>query len=97
MIKENRKEYPVYSGLIKYFPDAILDVSNVSFKGNRQHHNDKPLHWDRDKSSDHLDAAMRHLIDYSNGAEFDSDGTRHLSKVAWRILAQLQIDLEGDK
>jgi len=37
---------------------------------------------------------MRHLVDYANGEEFDTDGTRHVSKVAWRALAFLEKELE---
>jgi hypothetical protein len=42
------------------------------------------------KSSDELDALMRHLIDYSTGVEIDDDGIRHLAKVAWRAMAMLE-------
>lgn len=86
-----RKEYPVYSGLIMYFPDACLELSRVSLMGNLQHHPDKPLHWDRSKSSDHLDALLRHLI---QAGQIDDDGIRHSAKVAWRALANLQTEIE---
>lgn len=87
----SRKTRPVYSGVLKYFPDAILEVARTSFAGNKQHHPDKPLHWDRNKSDDHLDALARHLIDVG---KIDDDGIRHSAKVAWRALANLQIELE---
>lgn len=93
-MKTERKKMPVYSGVIKYFPDALLEVSKCSYNGQQQHNPDKPLFWDRSKSGDELDAMMRHLIDYSKGIEFDDDGVKHLSKVAWRALARLQKDLE---
>ena len=63
MVKQERKQMPVYSGVLKYFPDAIREVAKVSWVGNQQHHPDKPLHWDRAKSSDELDALARHLIE----------------------------------
>lgn len=44
-----RKEHPVFSGVIKYFPDAIMMLANVSWRGNEQHHPGTPLHWDRTK------------------------------------------------
>lgn len=87
----SRKSKPVYSGVLKYFPDAILEVARTSLAGNKQHHPDKPLHWDRNKSDDHLDALARHLID---AGQIDDDGIRHSAKVAWRALANLQIELE---
>lgn len=79
-----RKNIPIYSGLIKYFPNALAAVAAVSKKGNDQHHPDKPLHWDKPKSNDHLDAMLRHVID----EDWD--------KVAWRALAHLQIHLEQE-
>ena len=92
----SRKTKPVFSGVLKYFPDAIMEVARCSWAGNQQHHPDKPLHWDREKSNDHLDALARHLIDHST-SPIDEDGVLHLSKVCWRALAALQIYLENDK
>ncbi len=87
---------PVYTGVVKYFPDALKYVSMVSQAGNDQHHPDKPLHWDKNKSNDNEDALMRHLIDHSHHIT-DDDGFLHLGKVAWRALAALQIHLENEK
>jgi hypothetical protein len=89
-----RKKRPVYTGVIKYFPDALMEVSRVSVAGNEQHHPDKPLHWDRDKSTDDYDALARHLID---AGKIDCDGIRHTAKVAWRALACLQKELENER
>lgn len=86
-----RKTKPVFSGVLKYFPDAILEVARASWAGNEQHHPGKPLHWDKNASPDHLDALTRHLIE---AGEIDDDGIRHSAKVAWRALANLQIEIE---
>ena len=51
--------------------------------------------WARDKSIDHLEAAMRHEMD-ARFSPLDTDGLRHRAKTAWRILAQLQTDCELD-
>lgn len=87
----NRKQMPVFSGVLKYFPDAIREVAKTSWIGNQQHHPNKPLHWDRSKSGDELDALSRHLME---AGEIDTDGVRHSAKVCWRALANLQKELE---
>lgn len=89
-----RKATPIYSGVIRYFPDALVAVAEVSRIGNEQHHPGEPLHWDRLKSTDELDALARHLVD---AGKFDSDGARHSAKVAWRALANLQKEIEGSR
>ena len=94
--KEERKKTPVYSGVLKYFPDALKEVSKCSQAGNDQHHAEKHLHWDKEKSNDNEDALVRHLIDHSK-EPLDDDGVLHLAKVAWRSLAALQIYLESSK
>lgn len=94
MDAKERKERPVFTGVLKYFPDAIMEVAKVSLAGNQQHHPDKPLHWDRAKSTDELDALSRHLID---AGKIDDDGQLHSAKVAWRALANLQKELEDRK
>lgn len=89
----SRKEHPIYSGLIRYFPKALMEVSHVSFVGNEQHHPGESLHWDRSKSTDDLDALARHLIE---AGTVDTDGLRHTAKVAWRALAALEKELENN-
>lgn len=91
---EDRKNTPVFSGVLNYFPDAIKEIARVSLAGNEQHHPGTPLHWDRDKSTDELDALSRHLID---AGTLDSDGIRHSAKVAWRALANLQKEIENER
>lgn len=88
-----RKEYPMYRGLLSVFPKSLSYVSYVSNKGNDQHHPNTPIHWDRNKSNDHLDALVRHLTDHSVNP-IDDDELLHLGKVAWRALAMLEIYLE---
>jgi hypothetical protein len=89
-----RKATPVFSGVLKYFPNALKEVAKCSQAGNDQHHPDKPLHWDMDKSKDEYDALTRHLIDHTINP-IDDDGTLHLAKVAWRALAGLERYLTG--
>lgn len=95
--KNPRKNYPVFSGVFKYFPDALLEVAKVSYAGSQQHNPDQPLRWDRTKSTDEEDALTRHLLDIAKGNFFDTDGQRHSAKVAWRALANLQKEIENDR
>jgi hypothetical protein len=93
--KQQRKNTPIYRGVIKYFPDAMAEVAKVSFIANEQHNKGEPMHWAKDKSKDEYDAMMRHLADVANGEEIDDDGLLHRGKIAWRALAGLQRYLEG--
>jgi hypothetical protein len=88
-----RKAIPIYSGCLRYFPDALAAVADLSRVGNEQHNPGEPLHWAREKSTDELDAATRHLIDAGTR---DGDGVRHSAKLAWRALANLQKEIERD-
>lgn len=91
--KGARKDSPVMSGVLDYFPLAVAEVARVSKAGNDQHNPGKPLHWARGKSSDHADCIVRHLIERGT---IDTDGMRHSAKVAWRALALLQEELEAE-
>lgn len=86
-----RKELPVYSGFVAYFPLAMAAVAELSRLGNEQHNPGKPLHWDRSKSGDEKDALMRHLL---QAGTKDTDGVWHDTKVAWRAMGNLQKLLE---
>lgn len=88
---DERKQRPVYSGLLKYFPDACMAVANCSFVANEQHNPGEPMHWNRAKSADEHDALVRHLME---AGAIDSDGIRHSTKVVWRALAALQKEIE---
>ena len=90
---EERKALPLASGVLDYFPDALLVVAEVSRVGNEQHHPGQPLHWDKSKSTDEADALLRHLLDRGT---YDTDGLRHSGKVAWRALALLQRELDAE-
>ena len=90
---QKRKQIPVFSGFIAYFPNAIKAVAHLSWVGNDQHNPGTELHWDRSKSGDELDALGRHLID-SVIDPVDDDEILHETKVAWRAMANLEKLLE---
>ena len=79
----DRKKYPLYRGLMQYFPDALALVAHHSFVGNEQHHPGEDLWWDRNKSDDHLDAQQRHILE-----------ERWVDN-AWRALAHLQVQADA--
>jgi hypothetical protein len=89
-----RKLYPIATGVVDYFPDALIAIAGVSKIGNDQHNPGKPLFWDRTKSQDEADALMRHFVERGT---LDTDGVRHSAKVAWRALALLQKEIERDR
>lgn len=91
---QERKNVPIASGVLDYFPDALAEVARVSKIGNDQHNPGQPLHWAKEKSTDEADALVRHLLERGTR---DSDGTRHTAKVAWRALALLQRELDAEK
>jgi hypothetical protein len=78
-----RKEYPVYSGFLQYFPSAIAEIAHHSYKGNLKHNPGQPLHHDRAKSDDEPDALCRHLME------------EDLVGMAWRAMSHLQKYLES--
>lgn len=86
-----RKQFPISSGVLDYFPNAIALIAHVSFMGNEQHNPGEPLHWAREKSMDQEDTLLRHHMDRGT---FDSDGMLHSAKRAWRALAALELEAE---
>lgn len=91
---KQRKDVPIATGVLDYFPDALAAIAECSKKGNDQHNPGKPLHWDRGKSTDESDALIRHFLERGT---IDTDGIRHSAKVAWRALALLQKEIEQEK
>lgn len=89
---KERKNTPITTGVLDYFPLAIAEIARLSRAGNEQHNPGEPLHWAREKSTDHADCIARHLIE--RGTK-DVDGQRHSAKLAWRALALLQTELEA--
>lgn len=101
-----RKSLPMYTFLTQYFPDAIIELVKVSVAGNVQHNPGQPMHWARGKSTDQMETAVRHIFDHGMGNTYDdeppevlacigNDGTMHLAKAAWRLLAEIQLICEA--
>jgi hypothetical protein len=90
---KERKGAPVTTGVLDYFPLALIEVAKCSKAGNDQHNPGQPLHWAKEKSTDHADCLVRHLMERGT---IDTDGIRHSAKVAWRALANLQMEMENE-
>ena len=94
-----RKGIPMAAGCLYYFPDALAEVARLSRLGNDKHNPGQPLHWSRQKSSDHADCIMRHLADAGPAPHVGMDNTHaepvlHAVEVAWRALALAQLAIE---
>jgi hypothetical protein len=89
-----RKASPICTGVLDYFPLALAEVAKLSVIANDKHNPGEPLHWSKDKSSDHADCLLRHLADRGTPDE-DMGNLSHSVHVAWRALALLQIELEA--
>lgn len=87
-----RKKYPIVTGVLDYFPRTIAALARCSYEGNKQHNPGQPLHWDRSKSTDDLDALGRHLLDRQK-----MDGPApEMVKVVWRAMAACEKMLEKE-
>lgn len=93
-----RKEIPMFSGCIKYFPAALAGIAKISKAGNDKHNPGQELHHDRSKSLDHPDCVVRHLTDVADLIAKLERGENtnpeqilaEVSALAWRALAYSQ-------
>jgi len=89
---KERKNVPLVTGVLDYFPAALAAVARLSKFGNDKHNPGEDLHWARSKSNDHADCIARHLVD--RGVIDPETGMSHTVEVAWRALALLQLEEE---
>lgn len=92
----DRKNYPLLRGCLRYFPAALAGVAKISKQGNDKHNPGEEMHHARGKSPDHGDCIVRHLIDTEDLlaalSRSDDKVTRQqildeVSQMAWRALA----------
>lgn len=96
---QERKNYPIMTGVVNYFPAALAGISNVSKSGNDKHNPGQPLHHARSKSMDHGDCILRHLIDtedllarFNRGEQVTTNEIlTEANQMAWRALAYVQM------
>lgn len=91
---KERKDYPLFRGLLRYFPAALAGVARISKIGNDKHNPGEEMHHARGKSMDHADCIIRHLMDlgedFGQGVGRDENGVPQVFYVAWRALALAQ-------
>jgi hypothetical protein len=101
---EARKGYPLLSGCLKYFAAALAGVARTSKQGNDKHNPGQPIHHARNKSSDHGDCIIRHLMDVEDMIAANNRATEagkelpfskqqlldEASSLSWRALAYSQ-------
>lgn len=90
----DRALYPVFTGLLKYFPNACAEVAKVSRTCNEQHNPGEPIHWDPSKSIGDGNQALRHFM---QAGTRDKDGERHSAKAAWRMLEFLEREILAER
>lgn len=88
-----RKNIPIGTGVLDYFPKALAAIAMLSKAGNDQHNPGQPLHWAKEKSTDHPDCIIRHFMD--RGKIDPVSGYLHDVGLAWRALANLELVLEA--
>lgn len=87
-----RNEIPLCEGCLDYFPKALAEIAKFSKFGNDKHNPGEPLHWSREKSTDHHNKIAKHLLD--RGTLDPESGFLHDVALAWRALANLEVTLE---
>jgi hypothetical protein len=87
-----RKRTPILSGCLAYFPAALAGVARLSHAGNEKHNPGEPIHHARDKSPDHGDALLRHLLDLQDAIAAGEQAVALIEadSIAWRALALSQ-------
>lgn len=91
-----RKNYPLFRGCLRYFPAALAGLSKTSKLGNDKHNPGQYMHHARGKSVDHGDCILRHLIDVEDliaalnrgdSKVTPEDVLNEVNQMAWRALA----------
>jgi hypothetical protein len=89
---KERKATPIGTGVLDYFPRAMVALARLSKVGNDKHNPGEAMRWAKEKSTDHPDCIIRHFID--RGKIDPDSGELHDVGLAWRALASLEMTLE---
>jgi len=92
---KNRKNIPLKSGCIDYFPAALCGVAMVSKFGNDKHNPPgTPLTHNRDVSGDEAESVARHLAEL-DGLDPES-GLPSSWHALWRLASYVQKQAENN-
>lgn len=92
----DRKNYPLFRGLLRYFPAALAGVARTSKLGNDKHNPGEEMHHARSKSADQGDCILRHLVDVEDllaalnrgdSKVTKEDVLNEINQMTWRALA----------
>lgn len=92
----DRKNYPLFRGCLRYFPAALAGIARTSRLGNDKHNPGEDMHHARGKSADQGDCILRHLVDVEDMLASISRGDmkftnqdvlNEVNQMAWRALA----------
>lgn len=87
---------PIYQGFIKYFPNAIEAVANVSRFGYEKYGTWGGWRDVENGINRYMDAKCRHMISEAKGEECAEDSKiLHAAHEAWGAMAKLELLLEA--
>lgn len=100
---EERKLYPLFTGVMRFFPAAVAAVARHIKRGADKHCNGRVV-WRRGTSDDHEDCILRHLMDladkrremqgevgYARMQQLYAEACEEAAAIAWRALALCQV------
>lgn len=87
-----RKQVPLWTFLSTYFPKTFVAMTQLSYAANEKHNPGQSMHWAREKSADHKDCILRHLLDEER---VDPEtGQPEAVAAAWRACANAELVIE---
>jgi hypothetical protein len=105
--KFDEGKLPMFTVLVKQFPNAVKEIVKCSQAGHIKYPNDTDyLNYQRvdltDNPNRYLDAATRHLFESEGELKLNEDmkeygDVLHLAQFIWNGLAHLEIKLNGNK
>jgi hypothetical protein len=93
-VKIDQGKAPVWQGVMKNFPHALLQVAHVSLYGSTKYPSYQDWHLVVNGDVRYAEALGRHWLQVAAGEQFDGESNLlHLAHVAWNALAVLELEL----